>query len=233
MVGLQRQHEGGCADGQGTDEGELDGDKGIGEAGEQIDEGQKQGHDVLHQIQRRRPLDIVDDPPPLLHHLGHGGEVGVQQHHLGHLAGRLRPGGHGDAAVRVLQGQHVVDAVPRHGHGMARLLQRLHQLALLVRGHPAEHGVIPHRPGVVAGLLQGGGVHKALRPFDPRLHGHGGHGGGVVPRDHLHLHPLLGKIAEGVRGLRPDGVADDRQGQRLHRPRDPPLHGGGGGAFRQ
>ena len=116
---------------------------------------------------------------------------------------------------------------------MARLLQRLHQLALLVRRHPAEYVVVPHRAGVVAGLLEGGGVNIPLRPRDAGLKGHGGYGGRVVAGDHLYGHTLLGEVAEGLRRLLPDGIGDDRQGQGLHRPRDASLYGGGIGAFGQ
>ena len=123
VVGLQRQEEGGHADGQGGDQRQLDGNKGIGEGGEQGDEGQKEGQNVLHQVQCRGPLDIVDDPAALRHHLGHGGKVTVQQHQLGHLAGGIRAGGHGHAAVGVLQCQHVIHTVAGHGHRVALALE--------------------------------------------------------------------------------------------------------------
>ena len=111
VVGLQGQEEGRHADGQGGEQRQLDGDEGVGEVRKERDDGEKEGEDVLHEVEGRGPLDVVDDPAALRHHLGQGGEIAVQQHQLGHLAGALRAGGHGNAAVGVLQGQNVVDAV--------------------------------------------------------------------------------------------------------------------------
>ena len=111
---------------------------------------------ILHQIESGGPLDVVDDPPSLGHHLGHGGEVGVEEHELGGVAGGVGAGGHGDAAVGVLEGQHVVDTVAGHGHGVALPLEGADQLALLVGGDPAEDGVLPHRAGDVLIGAEGG-----------------------------------------------------------------------------
>ena len=88
------------------------------------------------------------------------------------VAGGVGAGGHGDAAVGVLEGQHVVDAVAGHGHGVALPLEGAHQLALLVGGDPAEDGVLPHGAGDVLIGAEGGGVHVLLRPLDARLAGH-------------------------------------------------------------
>ena len=96
------------------------------------------------------------------------------------------------------EGQHVVDTVAGHGHGVALPLEGAHQLALLVGGDPAEDGVLPHRAGDVLIGAEGGGVHVFVRPLDARLAGHLGDGDRVVAGDDLHGHPLLGEVAEGL-----------------------------------
>ena len=50
---------------------------------------EQQGKDIFHKEQRRRPLHVVDDPAPLAHDLRHVGEIGIQQHYLRCLYGRV------------------------------------------------------------------------------------------------------------------------------------------------
>ena len=213
VVGLQRQEEGGHTDGESGEQRQLDGDEGVGEVREECDDGQEEGEDVLHEVEGRGPLDVVDDPAALRHHLRQGGEIAVQQHQLGHLASALRAGGHGDAAVGVLQGQNVVDAVAGHGHGVARALQGPDDLALLVGHHPAKDGVAPDGPGDVLVGLQLPGVHPVLRPLDARLLGHGGDGDGVVAGDDLHGNALGAEVVKGLGGAGADGVFQHQEGQ--------------------
>ena len=52
VIGLQGQEEGGDADGEGGDQRQLNRHQGIRERRKQRDEGQEEGQDVLHQIQR-------------------------------------------------------------------------------------------------------------------------------------------------------------------------------------
>ena len=113
--------------------------------------------------------------------MGHIGKIGIQQDDVGRLTGRIAAGGHGDAAVGALEGQHVVDPVAGHGDGMAGGLHGQHQLALLLRLHPAEDGVLPcgRLNGRVVG--EGLGVHIFLRAGDARPTGHLRHGDGVIP----------------------------------------------------
>ena len=118
----------------------------------------RQDHRVhgLGQEQAGDALDVVDHPPALGDHRGQRREVGVEQHQLGDATGRLAAGGHRHAAVGVLQGEHVVDAVAGHRHGVPAVLQGADHRPLLVRRDPAEHRVLLERVGerlevVVAG----------------------------------------------------------------------------------
>ena len=102
----------------------------------------KEGENILHQEQCRSTLDVIDDPTAFIHDPGHGGKIRLQQYQFGHLAGCLGAGCHGDGAIRLLHGQHIVDAVAGHGHGMAGLLEGTDQFSLLIRCHPAEDGIM-------------------------------------------------------------------------------------------
>ena len=52
-------------------------------------------------IDRSMDFDVVDDPPPLVHHMGHIGKIIVQQHDVGRLTGRVASGGHDVPAEKV------------------------------------------------------------------------------------------------------------------------------------
>ena len=71
-------------------------------------------------------------------HRGHdGGEVVVQQDHVGRFLGDVGAGdAHGHADVGLAQGRSVVDAVAGHGHDVPLLLQGLHDGELLLRRDP-------------------------------------------------------------------------------------------------
>ena len=192
------------------------------------------GEDDFHLEEAGTALDVVDDPAALRHHRGHGGEIGIHQHDLGDLAGHLAAGGQGDGAVRLLQGQHVVHAVAGHGHGVALLLESQDQLALLLRGDPAEDHAVPGGVGQGLVVQQGPGVHVPLRAGDPGPAGHLRHRQRAVSGDHPHGHSLPGKITEGVRRLRPDLVGQQDQchrhfGGAYSRKRSAPGIAGGSG----
>ena len=77
---------------------------------------------------------------PSLTAIEHGLQVVVLEHDVRHLAGHVGTGvAHGDAYRRRLQGRPVVDAVPRHAHDLALLLEHLDDLQLIGRAHPGEH----------------------------------------------------------------------------------------------
>ena len=214
-IGLQGQEKRGNADGNGGKQGELNGFKGIARPKDQADDGQQKGEQRLGQKQRGRAPDVVDHPPSLQHHMGHGGKVVVQQHQLGHLARRVAARGHGHRAVGLFERGHVVHPVSGHGHHMALVLERAHQPALLLGRYPAEYLVLGRGlPELFLGL-QGAGVHAKLGVPEPGAPGHRGHGLGIVPGDHPEVHILLGEKPQGIGGLGPDLVGQGQQGQRL------------------
>ena len=196
----------------------MNGLQGVGPVGEEGNDGQGQGEDILHQIQRGRTLDVVDDSSSLTHNAGHGGKIVVQQHQAGHLAGGLGAGGHGDGAVGLLHGEDIVDTVAGHGHDVARLLEGLDEFFLLVRGHPAKDRVIFHRFGKVLIGFQGSGIHPSVCIFDACPHGHIGNGSGIVAGDDPDGHPLIPEIGEGLIRLRSDLIGQQDQGQRCQQP---------------
>ncbi len=161
---------------------------------------------------RRCPLDVVDHPAALCHHFRHGGEVGVQQHQLGHLTGGVGAGGHGHAAVRILQGQHIVDAIAGHGHGVSLTLQGLDDLPLLLRYHPAKHGVLPDGPGDLLVCFQLPGVDPLPGAVDAGLLRHGRDRHRMVARDHFHMDALAVEIVKDLGGAAADGVFQHQQG---------------------
>ena len=87
-----------------------------------------------------------------------GGEVVVQQHQAGGLAGHVRAApAHGDADVGGLQGRGVVDAVAGHGHDLAVGLEGVDDPQLLLRARRGRRcSAVPMR---VAGAPR--------RPSDP------------------------------------------------------------------
>ena len=82
---------------------ELGGGQRIGEGRCDGDDGEDQGEDVLHQVQRGGPFNVVDNPAPLGHHRGHGGEVGVHQHQVRDLGGHVTAGAMATLPVGLLQ----------------------------------------------------------------------------------------------------------------------------------
>src|SRR5206468_2376758 len=69
---------------------------------------------------------VGGDAPPLRDHGGEGREAAVEEDELGHAARRPGPRSHGDAGVGQFEREHVVDAVPGHGDGVAARLERPH-----------------------------------------------------------------------------------------------------------
>ena len=101
VIRLKRQKERRCADGGKRDERQLQRLERVGQRQGQRDDAEQKREDVLDQKQRRRALDVVDDPPPLGHNAGQRGKVRIQQHKLRDLAGRLRTRCHRDAAIGI------------------------------------------------------------------------------------------------------------------------------------
>ena len=183
---------------------------------EQTDDGQEQGENVLDQKQRRRPLNIVDDPPPLVYHAGHGGKIGIQQHQTCQLTCRLRTAGHGHGAVRLLHGKQVVHAVTGHGHGVLFLLQGLNQALFLLGRHPPEYCVLECRFPQLLRSLQSRRVYVPVAVRDASLLGNHTDRSRIVAGDHLYRNALLGEVGKGLLGIGPQFSGEQGQGHRLH-----------------
>ncbi len=110
---------------------------------------QRQEHGVhrLGEEQVGDALDVADHPPALADHVGQRGEAVVEQHDLGHGPRRRTARAHRHADVGVLEGEHVVDAVAGHRHGVASRLQRADHRPLLIGAHPTERGRLLERLG--------------------------------------------------------------------------------------
>ena len=142
--------------------------------------------------------------------------MGIDEHELGHGSGRRRAGAHGDAHVGLLEGEHVVDAVAGHGHGVTPALQGGDHGRLLVGMHPAEHGGVLHEFGQFFFRLgQGAGIHGFLGAGHSGLGGDGGDGGGVVAGDDLDLHAFFAEVGEGLGGIGAHPLAEDHEAGRL------------------
>ena len=213
--GLKGQQEGGHANEQAAHQADLGRAEGIEQRENQQDGRGQEGEDVLDQKEGGRAGDVVDDPAALPHHLGQSGEVGVQQHQMGDLLGRIAARCHGDAAIGVLEGQHIVDPVPQHGHRVAPPLEGMEELLLLLGGDPAEDGVLLRQEFQIGVGGQGGEVQPALGAAYSGPLGDVGHRGGVVPRDDLDGHPLFPEIGQGLGGVRAELVGEEEEGQRL------------------
>ena len=132
------------------------------------------------------------------------------------LTRHARAGGHGDGAVRFAQGQHVVDAVARHGDGMPRPLHGRDKLFLLIRRDAAEDGHFLRRLCKLRIRFERARVDEFLRVGDARAAGDLGDGQGIVAGDDLGAHALLGEIREGLRRFRPDLVGQQDECERHH-----------------
>ena len=121
----------------------MAGQEGKRQPGDANDEREHSRVDRLGHEQVRHTFDVRDDLPPLGDDGRHRAEVVIDQHQLRYTARRIGAGPHGDAEIGLLEGQHVVDAVPGHGHGMGAGAQGLHHGLLLPRRHtPEDVGVL-------------------------------------------------------------------------------------------
>ena len=125
-----------------------DGQRGdVGEDGDEDDELQverlvedddPQAEEDL-QVQRQRDtvddvgVHAVEDLPRRLERVDDGGQTGREEHDVGGGASGVRGALDGNARVGLLERGRVVDAVARHGHEVAALLQNLDHVVLVLR----------------------------------------------------------------------------------------------------
>ena len=157
----------------------------------------------LDEEQARDPLDVVDHPPTLGEHRGQRRERAVEQHELGDRSAGLGAARHRDAAVGVLQGEHVVDAVAGHRDDVAARLQRLHHRPLLVRRHPPEHRRAVERVGelVLARSAAGGRRSASSAPCSPTRRPTAPTVRGLSPEITFSVTPCSAKYAERLGGV--------------------------------
>ena len=127
------------------DERELPRQDRVGESEQSDDDGDHRRPHRLGDEQIGHPLDVGGDPAALGHDAGQGREPAVEKDELRHRLGGVGARAHGDAQIRLLEREHVVDPVARHGDRVPAVLQRRHHRAFLVGGDPAEDGGLFHR----------------------------------------------------------------------------------------
>ena len=145
-------------------------------------------------------------------------ELGIHQHHLGHGLGGGRRIAHGDAEVRLLDGERVVDAVAGHGNHVVLRVQRLHDGPLLGGQHTSQHiDVLKHAGQLVHVLGQRAGVHRHRLAVagEPDLAGDGADRHRIVAGDHTATHSLFAEPGQRPRGIRADPF---RAQHKRHRP---------------
>ena len=93
-------------------------------------------------------------------------------------------------------------------------LKGVHHRALLVGRDASEDSGLLDGPAERSGILEPPRVDRQSAPQPQRV-GHGAHRGGIVARDDLDLHALLGEVGEGIGGVRPDLLLQhDERGRR-------------------
>ena len=115
------------------------------------------GH-VVGEVVGEEAADVDEGGPTLLDRGDDRGEVVVEQHEVGRLAGDVGAGAaHGDPDVGLVERRAVVDAVAGHGHHVPPSSQRPRDPQLVLRRHPGDHDavVVDQRPehAVVVGQL--------------------------------------------------------------------------------
>ena len=140
--------------------------------------------------------------------------------------------GNGHGAVCLFEGEDVVDAVARHGNGVALFFDGAHQDRLLFGRDASEHGVLVcHVLNFEIGEPVEGDVLTCV--FDAHAARDFGHGHGVVARDDLDVHVVFAEPFDGFNGVRTDvvGKCDDRRG--TEETRKPSARDGTGGIGEQ
>jgi len=127
----------------------------------------------------------------------------------GGVAGGVGAGGHGDAAVGVLEGQHVVDAVAGHGHDIAPALPGVDDADLMLRGYPGVDrnvGQALVQLSVSHAVQLHAGHRLVPVPEDAELPGDGGGGHLVIAGNHDGADAAPLGVGHGLDGLGPGRV---------------------------
>ena len=160
-------------------------------------------------------MQVVDGTTALGHHGGHRGKVVIDEHNLGHVSRGVGTGSHSHGAVGLLKRQNIVDAIARHGHGVFAALERLHELALLLRGHATKYVIAVHRRIELGRRIERRGIDVGIGPRHAHHACDRRHRAGVVATDHVKGHALLVKVADGLGRRGTNLVADGHKAHGL------------------
>ena len=166
------------------------------------DEGERHRVDRLREEQVSDAFDVADDAAALGDDVRQRRELVVEQDDLGDGACRVAAGAHGDADVRVLEGEDVVDAVTGHRDDVVAAVQRPHHRALAVGLDAAEHDALVERVGEF-GCVRGqlACVERLVGLAEAEGFGDGADAARVVAGDDLHLDALVVEVLECLRGV--------------------------------
>ena len=98
---------------------------------------------------------------------------------------------------------------------MATTLERLHELALLLRGHAAKDVIAVHRRINLGRRIERRGVHISVRPRHAHHACDRRHRARVVATDHVKGHTLLVKVADGLGGRSANLIANGHKAHGL------------------
>ena len=226
-VGLQGEHHGGERGDERFEQQHIVGGKEVLRAERKAEHRQKDGKERLHNVERSARFDVVDDPPPLVHDVGEVEEVVVHQNEVRNVARRLAARRNGDRAVRLFEGENIVDAVARHGDRAALLFDGADEDRLLFGRHSAEYGVL-RRDVLHLDVRQS--VERDILPrvlhADAARHFRYGHG--VVARDDLDVHVVFAEPFDRFDRVRADIVRKGDDRRRAEEGGQPPARNGVG-----
>ena len=124
-----------------VDPEDLHGVERVGDVGQGGEGDQHEGRDAGGELEPHKVLDVVEDALALLDGAQDGGEVVVEEDHVGGLLADVGAGhAHADADVGPLDGDAVVDAVAGHADDVPVGLQGVHDADLVLGAGPVERG---------------------------------------------------------------------------------------------
>ena len=219
IVRFEGEEERRYADREPAEYREVDGAQRIGEREHAGEDGQDHRVGGLGEEEAGDAFDVVDDAPTLTDHCRECREVRVHQHQLRDAPSCFAARCHRDAAVTVLQREHVVHAVAGHRDRVTAGLQRLHHRPLLVRSDAAEHGAVLDCIGELLAAVgrQRRRVHVVLPAGQSGAAGDGADGDVVVATDHLHGDALVGEVLQCGRRVGAYDVLQQHEGHRVNR----------------
>ena len=146
-------------------------------AGQRPHPERRQLGDVVGQVEGEEPADVLERRAAELDRGHDRGEVVVEQHQVGGLAGHVAAvRAHRHPDVGLAQRRGVVDAVAGHGDDVPRALEHAGDPQLVGRGGPRDDHATGRCPGSAASSASSAGrvepvEHHTARPEEPDLRG--------------------------------------------------------------